>query len=174
MPPLSSGRGCEAAYGRLPPTFHGGKEDNNLTASDFNHLLILHLRDLPAFSLYWNEALGNCIPDPVPLYLQPSETIPVYQRTITVNLGPCRPTDSILSATSATCEISLTSDTPDFSFDRAVTVDSRSADGRLSSACIRLLVRDADGRCVASLEKVLWSSEPAHVAGLSNYVRLLL
>jgi hypothetical protein len=145
-----------------------------LTTSDFNHLLIAHLRDIPAFSLYWNEELGKCIPEPVPLYLQPSEAIPVYQRTITVNLGPCRPTDSILSATSATCEISLTSDTPEFSLDRAVTVDSRSADGRLSSACVRLRVRDADGRCVASLDKVLWSSEPAHVAGLSNYVRLLL
>lgn len=145
-----------------------------MTTSDFNHLLIVHLRDLPAFSLYWNEALGNCIPDPLLLHLQPSETIPVYQRTITVNLGPCRPTDSILSATSATCEISLTSETPEFSFDRAVTVDSRSADARLSSACVRLCVRHADGRCVASLEKVLWSSEPAHVAGLSNYVSLLL
>lgn len=145
-----------------------------MTSRDFNHLLVVHLRDLPAFSLYWNEALRNCIPDSLPLYPQPSETMPVYQRSISVDLGPCRPTGSILSATSATCDISLTSDRPEFSFERALAVDSRSADGRVSSACVRLRVRDAEGRCVASVAKVLWSSEPAHVDGLSNYVKLLL
>lgn len=140
---------------------------------EFNEELIQELRTQHVFSLYWADELNSMIPEEISLDLQRTDTLPYYKKEITVDLKPITDNE-FLRETKACFRLVLTSTCSEFDCERAMNVDTRDDDGKVSAANVWLTLYDSENRNVVEVQKTLWSKEPADVRGKSIYVKLIV
>ena len=144
-----------------------------LSHKNFNDHLVEELRHYRPFSLYWNDALSNCVPTRMVLEYEPTETLGYYKDLMCFDMSPRDQVNPLIRHTVAHCDLLFTSTCPQFDFERALQVDEI-CDGEIHAVNVCVRISDLNHYSLGTFRKRLWGQAPPYVEGAPTYIQLLI
>lgn len=142
-----------------------------MSARDFNVRLVRELGRYRPFTLYWSDALLDCVPEGMRMSYEPRESISFFQKVVSIPLQPRASVDPALDRTLAHCDVIFTSLQEPFDFDCSLYPDESCEYSEVNVVIVTLRISDEAHHSLAQFRKKLWSSDPPHVEGVADYVK---